>query len=534
MFIGRSGRHLVAVAAAAAALTLLFPGSALAAKKFTSGVTAGEISDTSAIVWGRTANPGFVRAQVATDASFQNVVVRRDLRSVVGNNNTIQTRVSGLKPNRVHFYRFCLQGGGGCSAVGKFRTAPPPDLSTPIRFAFSGDETGFRLPGASQPFWGTFKAFNSMLAENNHFNIDFGDTIYSDPEVPNAPVALGVGEKWRMYRQKLAVTNMQRIRSATGLYNHWDDHEFINDFSIPEDGRPLYNRGVRAFRNFMPVTYSDKRGIYRSFRWGKNLEIFFLDQRSFRSAKASAGGTCDNPQTDSPDLAPTAPQSTRNVFSALVPSLSEPVSQACKNRINSPNRTYLGHNQLYRFIYEVENSTARWKVVMNELPIQQFYALPYDRWEGYAYERVKLLNVLQQRNIDHLVFLTTDVHAGLANVVRERTLSGDVAPSNAPATAPVDTPYQDFVIGPVGTKPFWEEIDDVTGQDGSGQLISQAFFKPPPPNGMGMACAQGGENSYAEVTVRKETLRVDYKDENGDILLDANNSTPCGPYILTD
>jgi hypothetical protein len=36
------------------------------------------------------------------------------------------------------------------------------------------------------------------------------------------------------------------------------------------------------------------------------------------------------------------------------------------------------------------------------------------------------------------------------------------------------------------------------------------------------------------VTVRKDTLRVDYKDENGDILLDANNSTPCGPYILTD
>ena len=142
---------------------------------------------------------------------------------------------------------------------------------------------------------------------------------------------------------------------------------------------------------------------------------------------------------------------------------------------------------------------------MNELPIQQYYALPYDRWEGYAFERVKLLNVLQNRNIDHLVFLTTDVHAGLANVVRERTLSGDVAPSNAPATAPVDTPYQDFVIGPVGTKPFWEEIDDVTGQDGSGQLISNAFFKPPPPNGMGMDCAQGGENSFAQVTVRRNT-----------------------------
>jgi len=146
---------------------------------------------------------------------------------------------------------------------------------------------------------------------------------------------------------------------------------------------------------------------------------------------------------------------------------------------------------------------------------------------------VRLLRALQNANIDHLAFLTTDTHAALANVVRYRTLAGDVAPSNAPSTAPSNTPYQDFVIGPVATKPFWEEIDDVTGTNGSGRAISNAFFKPPPPNGMGMKCAQGGQNSYAEVTVTGTTLRVDYKDENGNILLDSDGSTPCGPYVLT-
>jgi alkaline phosphatase D len=522
------------MAAAATAVALLLPATA-PAQKFTSGVTAGEITDDSAIIWGRAANQGPVTAQVARDRSFQNLVIRRILlRADDSNNNTVQIRIAGLSPNRAHFYRFCIPGGGPCSAVGRFLTAPSPSVTTPIRFAFSGDETGFKRPGDANPFWGNFRAFRSMVAENNHFNIDFGDTIYSDPEVPGAPTALGVGQKWAMYRQKLAILNMQRVRSATGMYNHWDDHEFINDFSIPENGRPLYDRGVRAFRNYMPVTFSNERGIYRSFRWGKNLELFFLDQRSFRSAKASAGGTCNNPETGQPDLAPTAPQSTRNAFSALVPSLDQPVSQACKNRINSPNRTFLGKPQLTRFLQAVTTSTARWKVVMNELPIQQFYALPYDRWEGYAYERLQLLNALQIRNIDHLVFLTTDVHAGLANVVRKRTLSGDVAPSNAPATAPVNTPYRDFAIGPVGTKPFWQEIDDTTGDDGNGRLISNAFFKPEPPNGVGMDCAQGGENSYAEVTVTRNTLKVEYKDEDGNILLDSNGSTPCGPYVLTD
>ncbi len=304
-----------------------------------------------------------------------------------------------------------------------------------------------------------------------------------------------------MYRQKLAVQNMQRIRKATGMYNHWDDHEFINDFSIPETSRTLYNRGVRAFRNYMPVTFSNERGIYRSFRWGKNLEVFFLDERSFRSGKASANGTCDNPETDEPDLAPTAPQSTRNVFSALVPSLSQPVSQACKNKINNPQRTYLGKPQLGRFLNAVDNSTATWKVVMNELPIQQFYALPFDRWEGYAYERLQLLNGLQSQ--EHQPPRLPQ--HGCPRGARQRGAQANAARRRGALERARHRTGQHrlsgLLIGPVATRPLWQQIDDTTGNEGNGQLISNAFFKPDPPQGVGMDCAQGGENSYAEVTV---------------------------------
>ena len=171
---------------------------------------------------------------------------------------------------------------------------------------------------------------------------------------------------------------------------------------------------------------------------------------------------------------------------------------------------------------------------MNEDPIQQFYALPYDRWEGYAYERVKLLKALENANVDHLAFLTTDTHAAFQNVVRYRTLSGDVAPSNASGMAtPSDSPYQDFIIGPVATRNFEGEIDDTTGQPGSGHAVSVAFFKPPPPDGVGMACANGNVNSYAEVTVTGSTLKVAYKDENGNTVKDVDGSTDCGPYVLT-
>jgi phosphodiesterase/alkaline phosphatase D-like protein len=526
--------------AAAAAVAVLTPGSALAAKGFTGGVTAGEITDHSAIIWARTKSPGPVSAQVTPVKSSGRTVSIGilGLRASKGKNDTVQTKVGSLKSNVKYRYRFCLNGHThGCSAKGTFETAPKPSAKKTIRFAWSGDETGVSAPGQHKPFWGRFKAFKSMAAEHNDFNIDFGDVIYSDPEVPGAAVAHTVKQKWAMYRKKLAVANMRKIRASTGLYNHWDDHEFINDFSIAENGRKLYNRSVKAFRDYEPVTFTKKRGIYRTFRWGKNLQLFFLDERSFRSAKASANGVCDNPDTGEPDLAPTAPPASRALFSALIPSLAQPVSQACKDAINSPSRTFLGKPQLQRFLHAVEHSKAKWKVVMNEDPIQQFYGLPFDRWEGYAHERLQLLNALQSHDVNHLVFLTTDTHAAFANVVRERTLANDVAPANAPMTAPSDTPYQDFIIGPVATKPFWQEIDDATGGTGNGELLSQVFFKAQPtgpaPNGPGMACAQGGENSYGEVTVKNGTLKVAYKDENGTTVKDVDGTTPCGPYTLT-
>jgi len=472
---------------------------------------------------------------VATSSSFRRIVARPRLKARQSTDRTVQTEIHGLAPGHTYSYRFCVVGKNTCSGKSQFETAPSPNEAKTIRFAYTGDETAVSEPGETEPFWGRFRAFKAIAQENNDFNIDFGDTIYSDPEVPGwgGRTALSVHDKWAMYRKKLQMRNMRMVRGSTGMYNHWDDHEFRNDFSIPEYGRKLYDNGVEAFRDFMPVSYKRATGLYRTVQWGKNLELFFLDERSFRSAKASANGVCDNPETNAPDLAPTAPENKRKLFGALIPSLKQPVSQQCKDAINDPQRTMLGSPQFQRFLDDVQNSDARWKVVMNETPIQQFYGLPYDRWEGYAYERVQLLKELESADVDNLVFLTTDTHAAFANVVRLRTLEGDVAPTNAPATTPSDTRYNDFIIGPVATNPFWGEIDDVTGGEGDGELLSKIFFKPPPQQGVGMACAQGSQPSYAEVTVEAGMLSVAYKTADGSAVTDVDGTTPCGPYVLT-
>ena len=65
----------------------------------------------------------------------------------------------------------------------------------------------------------------------------------------------------------LDYAHLRNLRRSTGLYSHWDDHEFINDFSVPEHGAGIYRRGVTAFTDYAPVTYSRANGLYRTFRW---------------------------------------------------------------------------------------------------------------------------------------------------------------------------------------------------------------------------------------------------------------------------
>ena len=63
-----------------------------------------------------------------------------------------------------------------------------------------------------------------------------------------------------------------------------------------------------------------------------------------------------------------------------MPSLAQPVSPACLAAINDPNRTFLGESQLQRFLHDIRPSDARFKVIVNEMPIKQYYVLPYDNW----------------------------------------------------------------------------------------------------------------------------------------------------------
>jgi alkaline phosphatase D len=510
------------------AALLLLAAPALAARGFSLGVTAGEVTAKSAVLWGKASKSGRYSLEIARDRGFRRFQ-RYSVRARQGRDNTVQMRVKRLLPGTRHWFRFAGRGGAR-SDVGTFVTAPAPRQNATIEFAWSGDMDFNPQPGETAPYWNGGGVLRRMKAERNHFNVMLGDTIYSDSEVPGRlrPIALSVAQKWDKYRINLGNRQLRALRGSAGFYSHWDDHEFVNDFSPAENsfdndvnvnGRTLYRRGVKAFRDYAPVRWTKRDGLYRTVRWGRNLELFFLDERSFRSANADEGGVCDNPQTGSPDLAPTAPQSTRTLFAAVSPSLAAPVSQACLDRIRSEDRTFLGRRQMTRFLREVKRSDARFKVIMNEMPIQQYYVLPYDRWEGFEASRQAMLRGLQ--GVKNVIFLTTDVHATLINDARFQTLEQGGARNSG---------ILDVVVGPVATANFGLEIDQATGQPGSGALVDGAFFTPEPPNGTGMQCSILDAFSYGQVKVTSNRLTVTPKDINGKPQRDGDR--PCGPVVL--
>jgi alkaline phosphatase D len=474
---------------------------------FAYGVAATEVTQSSALLWTRAPHAGSLELRIG-DRRIR-VVARRS------EDRTLVSFVRGLKPATRYTYRFVQ--GKVASRSGSFRTAPAATADATVDFSLSGDADATPAPGTSKPFFNQFEVYGRMAAETNDFAVNLGDTIYSDSEVPGTAVARTVAEKWAKYRLNLAQPALQRLRASTGVYNEWDDHEFVNDFSRAELGDALYDAGKRAFLDYMPA-FSSNLGLYRTFRWGKNLELFFLDERSFRSAKASAGGGCDNPP-GSPDLAPTAPQPVRDAFASLVPALKNPVSPACLATIDDPSRTLLGAAQLAAFEQAIAASTATFKVVINEVPFHQFYALPYDRWEGYAAERAQVLQFLQK--LHNVVILTTDTHADFFGEVRLRTLE---------AGGPVGTGIDEMVTGPVATGTFAKEIDGVSGP-GSGAVITALFLKPQPPRGVGFTCANTDTYSYVQVHVTASALTITPKDGQGQLVKDAGLG-PCGPFVI--
>ena len=377
------------------------------------GVAAGDVSQTSAVLWGRSDTIGDVNFQYATDNAFTQVV-GSSFKTVSDPLAPVKWDVSGLSADTTYYYR--ATDSVGSYASGQFKTAAALGNTTGLRFGVSGDWRGELLP---------YPAIKNASQRNLDFFVAMGDTIYGDVASPAnnfqqqaQSLADYRNKHAEVYSAKGGLNGLANLRQSTAVFATIDDHEVTNDFAgganVASDVRfsadpagtlindsSLYNNGMQAFQEYNPIrneTYGatgDARTageikLYRNQTFGNDAALMVLDARSFRDTELADANLAD-------------PAS---------------VGGFLANSFN-PTRTMLGHQQvadLKADLLLAEQNDVTWKFIAVPEPIQNLGVIgAADRFEGYAAERTEILKFIDDHKIDNVVFLSADIHGTLVN-----------------------------------------------------------------------------------------------------------------------
>jgi len=455
------------------------------------GIASGDVTPTTAVLWTRRQSEIPVTVEVAADRTFSFPVFTATTTPAAERGGVVKFTASGLTPATRYFYRFTLDGTLA-SETGTFTTAPAEEAAADLRLAFSGDADGTHVGG--RPVH-SFVLLDAVTGDRPELFVFLGDTVYADS--PLAPRPASTLEQYRAkYRESRSIPGLQRLLRTIPVVAIWDDHEVQNDFDRETVSPARFAVAHRAFVEAWPVGEQPDGRLYRSFRWGREVELFILDLRSYRSRQASKTRACDNPPEDRvPDLAPTLSPALRARFALLIGQFGRPVPPACLTALADSGRTLLGPAQKLWLKEGLRGSEATWKFVFSQVPMQEFFALPYDRWEGYAAERAEILDFIRANKIANVVWLSADTHAVLINDVRFSTF----APS-------AETGMKEVVVGPIATTPFGAEVAEAVGP-----LVPAAFaafLLAAPPRGLGAECVVLDRFTYALVEVRSQTRTV--------------------------
>jgi alkaline phosphatase D len=358
------------------ALPLLGAGAASAAGSLL--VTVTEVGPRAAIVWARALRAGDVAIEIGAAGGPTRAFTRP---ATAAEDLVVRLPLAGLAP--ATRYRYAVTQDAE-RAEGEFATAPLPDEPARVTFLWSGDLGG---AGFCRLVDGGYRIFRAMVRHPADFFLFVGDTVYGDvpcskPEVvPGANFTATTLPQFRArHRYNREDPAFQAFLRRTPVYAIWDDHEVRNDFAGTTE--PLMPAGRQAFMEYWPVAApgDDPTRLYRSFRWGRLLDVFILDTRQYRH---------DNREPD------------------------------------GPGKTMLGAAQRQWLLDGVTGSTATWKVVVTSIPLSvptgrperrdswtnvNAFGLAPEQGTGFVTERDAILGRFRRRGVKNLIFLAADVH----------------------------------------------------------------------------------------------------------------------------
>ncbi len=401
--------------------------------------------------------------------------------------------LSGLPAGQTVFYRVRFEDGRAASepVVGRFAT--PPAAGGSVQFAWSGDTCGQGF--GINPDWGGLRTYEAVRATEPAFLIHSGDLIYADnPILPEhktldgrlwkndsdetlARVCESLGDFRRRFAYNLEDQHVRALAAEVPILAQWDDHETRNNWwpgQILADDRyrersadVLAARARQAMFEWTPI----RRGaagpaapIQRVIRYSPDLEIFFLDLRTFRG----------------------------------------------KNDRNDGAATpMMGAAQVRWLTEALTASKATWKIVACDQPIalvvpdgdtgdQEGYAQGLPEARGREHELVELLGHLHRGQVKNVVWLTADVHSAAAHHFDPaRGTVGDF------------TPFWEVVAGPLHAGTFGpNQLDPTFGP-------AARFVRAPPP-GTGNLAPWDGYQSFGTVALDGATRALTVRLHAGD------------------
>lgn len=160
--------------------------------------------------------------------------------------------------------------------AGSFQTAPDIDSQMPVQLVTS----------TCQYFWSYdndkrgFDTYDSMRKLKPDFFVHTGDYVYYDKPGPLAKTIEKARHKWHAMDSWLSLIDFFK---RTPVYMMKDDHDLLKDDVYPASddyGQLTFDDGLKIWNENVPLW--DKP--YRTFRWGKDLQIWLVEGREYRSS----------------------------------------------------------------------------------------------------------------------------------------------------------------------------------------------------------------------------------------------------------
>ncbi|HEX5656487.1 MAG TPA: alkaline phosphatase D family protein [Polyangiales bacterium] len=391
---------------------------ALDTARFTHGVASGDPLADKVILWTRAVSadgqPAMIEWVIAKDPALSDELQRGVTQSSATSDFTVKVDVAGLAAGTTYYYAFFVSGAGR-SPIGRTRTLPTSAARARLAFTSCANfQNGY---------------FNAYRAIANRLDLDVwvhvGDYIYeyaagtyADPMLPArahlpAKEAVTLADYRGRYAQYRTDPDLLEVHRQHPLIIVWDDHEFANNANT--DGAENHSidgsegswvdrkrAGSQAFLEWLPIRAAagdPVAKIYRSFPFADLFDLIMLDTRMWART----------------------PQAGNDMGAFDGTNVGEPADWT------NPARHIVGDEQegwIEQQLGASKTRGAKWRLIGNQVmftqgraPLDQrdpAYILFSDFWDGYQYDRDRVLNYIANNGVQNTVFLTGDIHSSWA------------------------------------------------------------------------------------------------------------------------